>query len=70
MWISKKKLNQMIEESAAKECEREMMYHFMDEMHIITSKMKDIILQLNDEIADLHHIIHSGSGATKKKLNG
>ena len=69
MWISKKKFNQMMADAVEKEREREMMYRFMDEMHMKTSKMEDTIMRLEDEIVDLHHTIHSRSTA-KKQLNG
>ena len=70
MWISKKKFNQMMAEAVEKEREREVMYRFMDEMHMKTAKMEDIILHLEDEITELRHIVHSRVPVGKKQLNG
>ena len=63
MWISKKKLNQMIEEAAAKEREREMLYRFMDEVHVKLGVIEDKIRELDAEVYSLHK-------TGKKQLNG
>ena len=68
MWISKKKLNQLIEEAAAKEREREQMYRFMDEIHCRMNKLECQVEQNTSDIQNNKHYI--APPARKKQLNG
>lgn len=69
MWVSKKKMAMMIEEAKEKEREKEMLYRFMDEMHCRMKKIEDMNIHLEEEVAELQHIVHSRP-VGKKQLNG
>ena len=60
MWISKKKLNQMMAEAMEKEREREQMYRFMDEMYGRTMKIEARLEELEDR----------NKSTAKRRLNG
>jgi hypothetical protein len=62
MWISKKKLNQMMAEAVEKERDKELFYRFAEETQQRMS-------MLEDKIGELEHIVHSHP-VGKKKLNG
>jgi dsDNA-specific endonuclease/ATPase MutS2 len=67
MWISKKKLNQMMAEAVEKEREREQMYRLMDEMFTRVNRLEHQVEQNTNDIQNNRHYIPTPS---KKQLNG
>lgn len=63
MWISKKKLNQMMVDAVEREKEKDMLYRFMEDTHSMYRKM-------DERVIELEHIVQNLPNAKKRQLNG